>query len=136
MSKALIEKLQRARQSTCESGGRTFTVRRPTDLEMHEMAGKMDQRLLLVRFVVGWGAMTEIDLCIPGGGPEQVPFDSDLFEAWIADHPEHWDDISRAVVDGYRAHKVTLEDAAKNSEPGSAGQTIPAGQANHQATQP
>lgn len=120
MSKPLIERLQRARQSTVESGGRTFTVRRPTDLEMHEMAGKIDQRLLLVRFTVGWGEMTEIDLGIPGAGPVSVPFDAALFETWIADHPEHWDDITQAVIDGYRGHKSAMEAAAKNSAPGSA----------------
>lgn len=95
-------------------------MRRPTDLEMHEMAGKIDQRALLVKFVVGWGAMSEVDLGIPGGGPEPVPFDGALWEEWIADHPEHWQDITTAVVDGYRAHKSAMEEAAKNSVPGSA----------------
>jgi len=121
MSKSLIERLQRARQSTVPSGGRVFLVRRPTDLEMHEMRGKIDQRLLLVRFVVGWENMTELDLGIPGGGPEPVAFDAALFEAWIADHPEHWDDISRAVMEGYKGHREAMEDAAKKSGPGSAG---------------
>lgn len=116
----LIERLQRARQSTAESGGRTFTIRRPTDLEMQELAGKIDQRLLLVRFVVDWGSMTEIDLGIPGGGPDVVPFDAELWAEWIADHPEHWDDITQAVVEGYKGHKAQMEDAAKNSVPGSA----------------
>lgn len=120
MANTLIERLRRARQSTVPSGGRTFTIRRPTDLEMYELAGKIDQRALLVRFVVDWGALTEIDLGIPGGGPELVPFDPDLWAEWIADHPEHWDDISAAAIEGYRAHKTALEDAAKNSAPGSA----------------
>ena len=120
MSKSLIERLQRARQSTAPSGGRSFTVRRPTDLEMHELAGQIDQRLLLVRFVVDWGLMTEIDLGIPGGGPDPVPFDVDLWAEWIADRPEHWDAIGTAVIEGYRIHKAELDDAAKNSTPGSA----------------
>lgn len=120
MSKSLIERLRRARQSTTGSGGRTFTIRRPTDLEMQEMAGKIDQRLLLVRFVVDWGVMSEIDLGIPGGGPDPVPFDADLWAEWIADHPEHWDEITTAVIQGYRSHKAAMEEAAKNSGPGSA----------------
>ena len=118
MSK-LIERLQRARQTNIESNGRTFTVRRPTDLEMYEIRGKIAQRELLVRFVVGWGAMTEIDLGIPGGNPEIVKFDPELWEEWISDHPEHWDSIVSAVVDGYKSHKDALEESAKNSEPGS-----------------
>ena len=120
MSKSAIERLRRARQSTAPSGKRTFTIRRPTDLEMHELAGKIDQRALLVRFVVDWGVMSELDLGIPGGGPDPVPFEPELWAEWIADHPEHWDDISAAVIEGYRAHKAALEETAKNSAPGSA----------------
>ena len=108
MSKTLIERLQRARQSTAPSGARTFTIRRPTDLEMYELSGRIDQRLLLVRFVVDWGPMTEIDLGIPGGGPDPVPFDPDLWVEWIADHPEHWDDITTAVMNAYKGHKAAM----------------------------
>lgn len=120
MANPLIDRLRRARQSTVPSGGRTFTVRRPTDLEMHEMCGKIDQRLLLVRFVVDWGVVTELDLGIPGGGPDQVPFEPDLWAEWIADHPEHWDDITQAIYEGYQTHQADMEAAAKNSVPGSA----------------
>jgi hypothetical protein len=131
MSRTLIEKLRRARQSTVESGGLAFTVRRPTDLEMYELSGKMDQRKLLERFVVDW-KVTEVDLGSPGGGPDLVPFDPALWIEWIADHPQHWDVISEAVVAGYRQHKSDLEESAKNLQPGLDGRTIPAGQANHQ----
>jgi hypothetical protein len=120
VSKTLIDRLRRARQTTVTSGGRSFTVRRPTDLEMHEMAGAINQRQLLTRFVTGWGTMSELDLGIPGGGPDPVEFDAALWEEWIADHPEHWDDITRAVVEGYHGHKQAMEEAAKNSAPGSA----------------
>lgn len=119
MSKSLIDRLRRARQTTIPSGERTFTIRRPTDLEMQELVGVIDQRKLLVRFVTDWGVMSELDLGIPGGGPDPVPFDAALWEEWIADHPEHWNAITSAVVDGYRAHKATQEDAEKNSGPGS-----------------
>lgn len=120
MSRDAIARLRAGRNTTVPSAGRTFTVRRPTDLEMHEMAGKIDQRALLAKFVVGWGEMSEIDLGIPGGGPEIVPFDPALWEEWISDHPEHWQDITMAVIDGYRAHKSATEESAKNSAPGSA----------------
>lgn len=120
MSKSLIERLQRARQSTVTSGGRTFTIRRPTDLEIAEFGGRIAQRQLLTRFVVDWGVMSEIDLGIPGGGPDPVPFDPDLWEEWVADHMECWGDISNAVVTGYGRHKEAMEAAAKNSGPGSA----------------
>lgn len=119
MSKDLIERIRRARQSGVTVQGRSFTIRRPTDLEMHELNGKIDQRLLLVRFVVDWGVMPEMDL-VPGGGPDPVPFSTDLWAEWIADHPELWSDLSSAVVENYKAHKTALEGAAKNLVPGSA----------------
>ena len=93
-------------------------MRRPTDLEMHEISGSIDQRLLLVKFVVDWGEMKELDL-VPGGGPELVPFTTDLWAEWIADHPEHWDDLTRAIVESYKAHKTEMEAVAKNLVPGS-----------------
>ncbi len=120
MSKDLIERLRRARQTGVVSGGRSFTIRRPTDLEMHDIGGRMDQRELLTRFVIGWGVMSELDLGVPGGGPDPVPFSPELWAEWISDHPEHWDDIGRAVVESYKAHKAAQEAAAKNSAPGSA----------------
>lgn len=119
MSKSVIERLRRARQSQVSSGGRNFTIRRPTDLEMYEVAGRVNQRDLLARFVVDWGAMPEMDL-IPGGGPDPVPFDPDLWAEWIADHPEHWDAITDAIVAAYSAHKAQREETVKNSAPGSA----------------
>jgi hypothetical protein len=119
MAKSAIERLQASRQSTVESVGKKFIVRRPTHLEMDELRGHIDQRDLLTRFVVGWGTTTEIDLGIPSGSPEPVEFDNDLWAEWIADHPEHWIDITKAVVDGYRAYAKKMEDSAKNSQPGS-----------------
>lgn len=83
------------------------------------MVGKVNQRILLTRFVVDWGEMKEMDL-VPGGGPEPVPFDAELWAEWIADHPEHWDDITRVVYDSYKAHEAEMEVVAKNSGPGSA----------------
>lgn len=120
MSQALIERLRRARRSRVDSGGRSFTIRRPTDLEMHDIGGRIDQRELLNRFVVDWGVMSELDLGVPGGGPDPVPFIHELWMEWIADHPEHWEAISRGVIDAYKAHKADQEAAAKNSAPGSA----------------
>lgn len=119
MSRSLIERLRRARQSSVTSGGRTFIIRRPTDLEMFELSGRVDQRLLLTRFVVDWGEMQELDL-VPGGGPDLVSFSADLWAEWIADHPEHWDALTDGMVAAYELHKAAMEDASKNSVPGSA----------------
>lgn len=119
MSKALIDRLRRARQTRVPSQGRNFTVRRPTDLEMTTLFGQLDQREVLARFVIDWHDITEMDL-VPGGGPDPVPFSTDLWVEWIADHPEHWEDLSNAVIAAYREHQASREAAAKNSAPGSA----------------
>lgn len=119
MAKSLVERIQAARQSRVPSQGKTFVVRRPTDLEMVEMRDmQVKQGDLITRFVCGWDGFTELDL-VPGGGPDPVPFAADVFGEYIADHPEHWDAITRAVMDGYQAHKTAQGESLKNSPPGS-----------------
>jgi hypothetical protein len=111
MSKLLIEKLLRARESDVEAGGHHFTIRRPTDADALGMQGKgpID---FVTRFVVGWD-LVELDV-IPGGGAEKVPFDADLWAAWIVDHPELWEALGVAIVDAYRNHATSREVAEKN----------------------
>ena len=52
----LADKIRKARESTVEVGGYTFTVRRPTDLEMFELQGSVSAGRLLP-FVVGWSGV-------------------------------------------------------------------------------
>lgn len=111
MSQSLIEKLRKARESTVEIDGRRWTIRRPTDLDMARLAGKDNYELL--KFVAGWD-MTEIDLCIPGGTAELVPFDADLFAEWIKDQPKWWAPLIAAVRSAYNQHAETLEADTKN----------------------
>jgi len=117
----LIERIRKSRAVKIVSAGRKFTVCRPTDLEMLELnrVGPISQGDILHKFVIGWEGFTEADL-FPGGTGEPVPFEKGIFAEWIADHPEHWNDISTAVVDAYKAHKEKQEATAKNSVPGSA----------------
>lgn len=128
----LIDRIRNSRKCAVTSGEVKFTIRRPTDLEAHEMSGKIDQRYLLKTFVVGWGEMSEIDLGIPGGTGDIVPFDAELFEVWIADHPEHWPALTSKILGSYSDHRQAREDAAKNSEPGSEEQTSQAAPENRQ----
>lgn len=108
----LIEKLRRARERRVEVGGFDFTVRRPTDIEALELrrgCGLGD----LLRFVVGWGKVKELDI-VPGGGPEPVPFDAALAAEWLADRPDLLQPLADEVLDGYRDHVAALEKIAKN----------------------
>ena len=73
---ALVDKLRRAREFQVETGGFTFTLRRPTDVEWLELveSGKSTARTVLA-YIVGWEGVKEIDL-IPGGDPHPLPFDA------------------------------------------------------------
>lgn len=117
MNQILIEKIRQARQSTVTVGAITFTVRRPTDLEMILISRDgMAQGDILRRFVLGWDAK-EADV-ISGGTPKHVPFDTELFMEWVADKPECWAPLIEAIIDGYRQHQSQQDDALKKPENG------------------
>jgi hypothetical protein len=109
----LIERIRRARETTVEASGFKFTVRRPTDLEMHEMQGGIPMGEVLKRFVTGWDGVTELDLA-PGGTGTPVVFDTALFAEWIADRPDLWAPLTQGVLAAWNAHQAALEESAKN----------------------
>jgi hypothetical protein len=112
---ALSEKIKQSRQTKVETGGFTFVVNRPTDLEMSEMRGqKTTQRLVLEKFVVGWEGVKEMDL-YSGGTGELVPFDREAYLEFIADNPQLWAPITSAVIDGYKQHELQLAESLKTS---------------------
>jgi hypothetical protein len=108
---SLIDKIRKARETTVEAAGKPFTIRRPTDEEALQF-----RHLTLIevvkRFTIGWDVV-ELDL-IPGGGPEKVPFDSDLFTEWVVDRPEFWVPLGNAIKDAYKAHADKRDAAVKN----------------------
>ena len=108
---SLIDKIRKAREQDVKVGGYTFTVRRPTDIEAMAMHGQPLERML--RFVVGWRGVNEIDL-IPGGSAVQVDFDADLAVEWLADRPDLLEPITAAIRDASRAHVKSVEDVTKN----------------------
>lgn len=119
MAKSLIERIRAARQTSVKVGNITLICRRPTDLEMASMkSAKITQEDILLKFVDDWQGMTEGDM-VPGGEQTEVPFSKELFAEWIADHPESWGPVSDAVVQTYQTHAAKLEEASKNSKPGS-----------------
>lgn len=108
---ALVEKLRRAREERIEVGGFTFTVRRPTDLEMMELRGGSSIARLLP-FVVGWDGIKECDL-IPGGDPHPLPFDASACSEWLADRPDLLEPLIDLILGRYREHAEKLVAAAK-----------------------
>jgi len=109
MKKLDLERFQKSRDSQVEAGRYRFTLRRPTQLDIIRMEGGNLSIEVACRHYVGWDKVLESDL-LPGGDPEPVDFDSDLFALWIADKPDLWGAVVKGVVDAVRAH----EEAAEN----------------------
>jgi hypothetical protein len=112
MSTSLAEKIRKSREKGVPVGGFDFTIRRPTDLDMMEFS-KSRQPADLVRFVVGWDKVKELDL-LPGGDGHPVPFDADACSEWLADRTDLMVPLINAITEEYQAHKQRQEAAAKN----------------------
>ncbi len=109
----LIDKIRKAREVNVNAAGYEFMVRRPTDEEAIKIGRGGDDMITIVkRFVIGWN-LKEIDL-IPGGDPQPVAFDADLFGEWVADQPLVWEPLGKAILDLYRVHAAKREEAEKN----------------------
>lgn len=106
----LLDKLKRSRESSIQTGGHTFTVRRPTEMEVVRANGISADFAL--RFVVGWD-LKESDI-VPGGNPEPAQFSEALYLAWIEDRPDLWKDIASGVVDLYVNHRKEAEQRGKD----------------------
>lgn len=105
-----FEKFQASRRSWVDSGKFEFEIQRPTMLDVVK-AGQGEARLNIefaARFVTNWRKVTEADL-IPGGDPEPVAFDPDIFKVWIAEYPALWRPISEGIAEAYRKHEERTE---------------------------
>lgn len=107
----LLTKRHRAREVQVDAGGHTWTLRRPTAFE-RASSGSATPFDTLCRCICGWD-LREIDL-VPGGGPEPVPFDSDLLADYLADTPQLWEPLAAALMESINSHDARLEAAAKN----------------------
>lgn len=112
MAQILVEKLRRSREQRIEVGGYVFIVRRPTDMEMIELQGKINTSALL-QFVCGWEGVTELDI-IPGGNPTPAEFSQELASEWLRDRPDLWGAVVDAVIGAYNRHAAELEERLKN----------------------
>lgn len=106
----LIEKLKKSRESQVEAGLFNFTVRRPTDMEVANMGGEIIREGdIMRRFVVGWD-VKELDI-IPGGTGVAIPFETELFIEWVADKPNLWEPLTKAITTAYETHRASVDDA-------------------------
>ena len=110
---SLIDKIRKARETTVEADGRSFTVSRPTDEQaMLDRRDGLNLVQVVKKYTTGWD-LVELDL-IPGGNPERVPFDTAVFAEWVADQPAVWEPLGTAILDCYRRHSEARDAAAKN----------------------
>ena len=111
---SLTERIRAARRQGVTVGAHTFTVQRPTDLEMLELnkAGGADARRLL-RFLVDWQGVNEIDI-VPGGSPVPVPFDLGVATEWLTDRLDLLTPIVEGVLNAYQQHQAKQASTEKN----------------------
>jgi hypothetical protein len=111
----ILQQLRKQRELTIDLSDRLkLTARRPTDLEFTELRQSTKFGELGQNYVIGWNGFTENDI-VGGGGSDQAAFDPELWKDYYADHPEHWEKISKSIVDAYLAHASATKNAAKNS---------------------
>jgi hypothetical protein len=113
---SLTAKMQRSRETAIKVDRFTFTVRRPTVLEMVESGGKFTPRMLF-GCLVGWEGVTQADL-IPGGDPHPAEFDAQDCAEWLADSPHLLLPLMKAAVDAHQGYSEKLDAALKNSPGG------------------
>lgn len=107
----LSEKIRRARETVVEIGKFKFTIRRPTEVEMIDFSRDPRPRDLL-RHVIGWEGVSEIDL-VPGGDPHPLAFDAEALIEWITDNAEMFGRLVDAIVDLFHKHRQSLDDTEK-----------------------
>jgi hypothetical protein len=111
MNAALRAKFEAARRSQLPVGDdRKLTIRRPSPWDVasaHANSVRMDLEWAS-QFVVDWN-FKEVDL-IPGGLPEPVVFDAEVFNTWIKDHPSFWTTVVQGVMDAHTAYEKAQEE--------------------------
>ncbi len=109
---SLADKLRKARELEVKSNGFTFTVRRPTDLEMVELQSKSAARAI-IPFIIGWEGVSELSM-FDGGTPHPIQFDSDACDQWLQDRLDILSVIIAATYKAYEEHQIKVSEAAKN----------------------
>lgn len=120
MTAQLIRQLREQRMRWIElPEGKRVRIIRPTEVEMVRTLLKGGMLSVDVeevkRFVVDWDGFTEATLLGAGvGGPDPVPFTSELWAEVIGDRTEWVRTVAEAILDLVVAHKAAAVDDAKN----------------------
>lgn len=116
MSASLIEKMRAARESWAEVDGKSYKIRRPTELDMMRSRQGATVAIgldMLTKVVVDWKDVTEADL-IPSGASDPVPFSPELWAEYVADKANIWPPITEKLLELIEQHNKRQEASLKN----------------------
>lgn len=110
----LIKQLRKSRESKTTVGKFSFTILRPTHLQMVTVFNDGLTMPDVVReYVVGWDNVTEVDI-LEGATTDPVPFDKLVWAEWLSDRPDFWSPLHDAILKAYRDFAAKTEQDAKN----------------------
>lgn len=117
-ARIIQQQLLKAREKKVTVGNVSFTILRPTEMELIRMRsgdeGHVEINLRSIKTcVVDWGEMKE-KYILPNGANDIVPFDKDLFLAWIEDNPKYWAPLIEAIGKSVDEHQKQLESTEGN----------------------
>jgi hypothetical protein len=118
----LEELMRRSMETDVEVGdGRVIVVRRPTHLEFTDLGPQLLDRSvpaiqhgrLVFPYIVGWKKFRPVDL-VPGGGPEEAPFELGACSLWLENNLGELSKVIRAVLSSYTSDANEKAEAEKN----------------------
>ena len=114
MPSALASKIRNARALRIPAGGHTFVALRPTDMDMVEFQATDRHPRHLLKHVIGWADVREMDI-VPGGDPHPAPFDPEALAEWLKDRIDLLSEITSGLLQAYADHQAAKDAAVKNS---------------------
>ncbi len=125
-AKALLARMAAQREAWCDLAaageryaGLRVQYRRPPEVELPRLrAGVLIEHV--VDYACGWEGFTEATLLGAAvGASDPVPFDREVWAAWVRDHVDVVSLVAKAMSETVSAYLVQREATAKNSPPSS-----------------
>jgi hypothetical protein len=113
---ATLKRLEeQRRQWVTLPNGIKVRYRRPLESEYARFRGTENGIEHVCSYVDGWDGVTEAQILGPEvGASDEVPFDSELWSAYIRDQVEYASIVAQAIVGAIHAHEEAKGRAAKN----------------------
>lgn len=108
----ILGQLLRAKQIKVPVGRMTFTIVRPSEMELvrwRNSRREVEIGLELMQAkVCAWEGVVESDI-LPGGASDPVSFDMGLWQHWIADRRDLWEPLAAAFAKAIDEHDKLIE---------------------------